>query len=198
MIRVILGSVAAAVAMFVIGFIFFGPLGLSNLATGNVDDVQAAAVQQSLAANLPRTGTYIVPQAERSAAQTVMFGQGPIATIHYNTNGFAAMDTGSLVQGLVFNFVTALLFGLALLGIDRRVGDFRSRLRTVGIVAVAATAYTHLGEPIYMHHDWPHFVYLFVADSLILVAAGAILAWFLPTRAAEAPVAAPEETPAEV
>lgn len=194
MIRVILGSVAAAIAMFVIGFIFFGPLGLTNLSTGNVDDVQAAAVQQSLAANLPRTGTYIVPQPERSAAQTVMFGQGPIATIHYNTAGFAAMDTGSLIQGLVFNFVIALLIGLALLGIEGRVGDFRTRMRTVAIVAVAATAFTHLGEPIYMHHDWPHFVYLFVADSLMLVAAGAILARFLPTRAEPVPVtAAPPE-----
>jgi hypothetical protein len=199
MIRVILGSVAAAIAMFVIGFIFFGPLGLTNLSTATVSDIQAAAVQQSLSANLPRTGTYVVPSAESSAAQTVMFGQGPIATIHYNTSGFAAMDPASLVQGLVFNFIIALLFGLALLGIEGRVADLRTRARTVSIVAVATVAFTHLGEPIYMHHDWPHFIYLFVADSLMLIAAGTILAWFLPTRAVEAPVpVVTEEAPAEV
>lgn len=202
MIRVILGSAAAAIAMFVIGFIFFGPLGLTNLSTASVDDVQAAAVQQSLAQNLPRTGTYVVPNHDSSAAQTVMYGQGPNATIHYNTSGFAAsMDTASLLQGLVFNFIIALLFGLALLGIDRRVGDFRTRARTVSIVAVAAVAFTHLGEPIYMHHDWPHFIYLFVADSLRLVAAGVILAWFLPVRAAEAPAVVPApaaDTPTEI
>jgi hypothetical protein len=198
MIRVILGSVAAAIAMFVIGFIFFGPLGLTNLSTGSLDDTRAAAVQQSLAEHLPRTGTYVVPSAESSAAQTVMFGRGPIATIHYNTSGFAAMDTTSLVQGLVFNFMVALLFGLALLGIEGRVADFGTRARTVSIVAVAAVAFTHLGEPIYMHHDWPHFIYLFAADSLMLVAAGTILAWFLPTRAVAVPVAPPaEDAPAE-
>lgn len=192
MVRVILGSLVAAVAMFVIGFIFFGPIGLSRLASAEVDDMQAAAVQQTLAANLPRTGTYFIPSAESSAAQTVMYGQGPIATIHYNTGGFAAMDAATLVGGLVFNFVVALLIGAALIGIDRRVADFGSRARVAAIVAVAATAFTHLGEPIYYHHDWPHFIYLFVADGTMLVAAALILAWFLPPSR-QAPADAPTD-----
>jgi hypothetical protein len=58
------------------------------------------------------------------------------------------------------------------------------------IIAVAAAAFVHLGEPIYWHHDWGHFIYLFVADALMLTAAGLILAWFLPggsAAAADAP-----------
>ena len=190
MIRVIIGAAVAAIAMLFIGFVFFGPLGLTGLATGSVDDVQAATIQQTLARNLPRTGTYFIPSAEASAQQTVMYGQGPIATVHYNTGGFAAMDTGALVGGLVFNFIVALLIGLALIGIDNRVPDFGSRARVAVIVAIAATAFTHLGEPIYLHHDWPHFIYLFVADSAMLAAAGVIIAWFLP-KARAAPAEAP-------
>jgi hypothetical protein len=193
MVRVIIGSAAAAVAMFIIGFIFFGPLGLNRLASVNLDDNQAAAVQQTLAANLPRTGTYFVPDPERSAPQTVMYGQGPIATVHYNTGGFAATDTTAIVGGLVFNFLVALLIGAALIGIDRRVPDLKSRSRVAIIIAVAATAYTHLGEPIYYHHDWAHFIYLFVADGLALAAAGLIVAWFLPVSRA-----APEDAPTDV
>ena len=193
MIRVIIGSVAAAVAMFVVGFIFFGPLGLDGLASGTLDDGQAAAVQQTLAANLPGTGTYFVPAPERSAAQTVMYGQGPIATIHYNIGGFAAMDAGALVGGLVFNFLVALLIGAALIGIDRRVPDFGSRARVAVIIAVAASAFTHLGEPIYFHHDWGHFIYLFIADSLALAAAGLVVAWFLPVSRTAAPADAPTD-----
>jgi hypothetical protein len=193
MIRVIIGSVAAAVAMFIVGFIFFGPLGLSNLGSANLDDTQAAAVQQTLAANLPRTGTYFVPSPGRSAAQTVMYGQGPIATIHYNTDGFAATDPSALVGGLVFNFLIALLIGAALIGIDRRVPDFASRARVAVIVAVAAAAFTHLGEPIYFHHDWGHFIYLFVADSLALAVAGIVVAWFLPVSRSAAPGDAPTD-----
>ncbi|WP_129791897.1 hypothetical protein [Sphingosinicella sp. CPCC 101087] len=193
MIRVIFGSAVASVAMFVISLIFFGPLGLSNLGTRNVDDGQAAAVQQALAANLPRTGTYFVPEPGASAAQTVMYGQGPIATIHYNTAGFPATDPTALIGGLVFNFLVALTIGAALIGIDRRVPDFPSRARVAVLIAVAAATFTRLGEPIYNHHDWGHFIYLFVADALALGAAGLILAYFLPVSRA-----GPEDAPTDV
>ncbi len=190
MIRVIIGAAVAAVVMFIIGFIFFAtPLG--RLSVASLDDAQAAAIQQTLAANLPRTGTYSVPGMD-TPAQTNMFSQGPIATVHYNTSGFAAMDAKSLVMGLGFNFIVALLIGAALIGIDRRVPDFGSRARVAVIIAVAATAFTHLGEPIYWHHDWGHFIYLFVADSLMLASAGVVLAWFLP-RASAAPADAPTD-----
>ena len=193
MIRIIFGSAVAAVVMFLVGLVFFGPLGLSNLGTRNLDDTRAAAVQQVLAANLPRTGTYHVPEAGESAAQTVMYGQGPIATVHYNTDGFAATEASSLIGGLVFNFLVALLIGAALIGIDRRVPDFGSRARVAVIIAVAAAAFTHLGEPIYYHHDWGHFVYLFIADSLARAAAGLVLAKFLPPSRA-----APADAPTDV
>jgi hypothetical protein len=180
MFRVIIGAVPAALAMFVIGFLFFAS-GLQNISTRSLDDAQAAAVQQTLASSLQGTGTYTIPNPEGSAAQTVMYGKGPIATVHYNMAGFPAMDATALVGGLVLSFIVALLIGAALVGIDRRVPDFASRARVVVIMAVAASAFNHLGEPLYYHHDWGHFIYLFVADSLALVAAGLIIArWFLP------------------
>jgi len=192
MVRVILGAAAAALVMLFIGFIFF-MTPLSRLSMANIDDAQAAAVQQALAANLPRTGTYSVPGMD-TPAQTNMFSQGPIATVHYNTAGFAADDPMMLVVGLVFNFLVALLIGAALIGIDRRVPDFGSRARVAVIIAVAASAFTHLGEPIFWHHDWGHFIYLFIADAAMLAAAGLVMAWFLP----RAPVAAPADAPKDV
>ncbi len=187
MVRVILGAAAAAVIMLFIGFIFF-MTPLSRLGMASIDDPQAAAVQQALAANLPRTGTYSVPGTD-TAAQTNMFSQGPIATVHYNTDGFAADDPTMLIVGLVFNFIIALLIGAALIGIDRRVPDLGSRARVAVIVAVAAAAFTHLGEPIFMHHDWGHFIYLFLADAAMLAAAGLVMAWFLPRAPAAAAAA---------
>lgn len=192
MVRVIIGAAAAAVVMFIIGFIFFATP-LARLSMASLDDAQAAAIQQAMAANLPRTGTYLVPGTD-TAAQTNMYSQGPIATVHYNTGGFAATDPKTLVMGLVFNFIVALLIGAALIGIDRRVPDFGSRARVAAIIAVAAAAFVHLGEPIYWHHDWGHFIYLFVADALMLAAAGIVLAWFLPRAPANAtPVDAPTD-----
>jgi hypothetical protein len=176
--RVIIGSIVAAIAMFIIGFIFFATP-LAKLGMASLDDTQAAAVQQAMAANLPRTGTYSVPGMD-TQAQTNMFSRGPIATVHYNTGGFAATDPGSLITGLVLNFIVALLIGTALIGIDRRVPDFGSRARVAVLIAIGATAYTHLGEPIYWHHDWGHFIYLFIADAAVLSVAGIVVAWFLP------------------
>jgi ABC-type Co2+ transport system permease subunit len=73
------------------------------------------------------------------------------------------------------------------------VPDLGSRARVAVIIAVAAAAFTHLGEPIYYHHDWGHFIYLFIADSLALAAAGVIIAWFLPKARAAAPADAPTD-----
>lgn len=190
MIRVILGSAVAALAMLILGFILFAS-GMDGIATKNVDDMRAATIQQALAANLPKTGTYQVPGTD-TAAQTNMYSQGPIATIHYNMGRFAADDPSMMVIGLVFNFVIAMLIGAALIGIDRRVPDFGSRARVAVIIAVAASAFTHLGEPIYWHHDWGHFLYLFVADSAMLAAAGVIVAWFLPKSGVATPGARTE------
>lgn len=191
MIRVILGSAVAAVAMLIIGLIFFAS-GLQNIATADVDDNRAAAIRQTLSLNLPDTGTYKVPNNDRSPQQTVMYGQGPNATIHYNMRGFADGGSSLIAYGLVFNFIVALLIGAALIGIDRRVPDFGSRARVAVMIALAATAFVHLGEPIYWHHDWRHFIYLFIADGLALAMAGIIIAWFLPKSRA-APADAPRD-----
>jgi hypothetical protein len=178
--RVIVGSLIAAIAMFIIGFVFFAS-GLQRIATASLDDAPAAAVQQALAANLPKTGTYFVPEAEASSAQTVMFGQGPVATIHYNVGGFPSMDPTALFGGFILNFVVALLIGSALIGIDRRVPDFGSRAWLVGLFSVGAAAFMHLGMPLYFHQGWGHAIYLFIADALALIAGGLIIArWFLP------------------
>lgn len=199
MIRVIIGSAAAAVAMFVIGFIFFGPLGLGNLATHRLEDPQAQQIQQVLRANLAETGSYAVPAASKSSLQTQMYGAGPIATIHYRFEGqIAEMDAGTALKGLVFNFAIALLIGLGLLTVDGRVRDFASRARLAAIMGVAGAAFVDLSVPLYEHLGWGHFVYYFLADALMLAAAGVIVAWFLkvqPETAAvgEAPAAADDE-----
>ena len=79
MARVIIGAVVAAIAMFFIGFIFFATP-LAKLSMASIDDGQAAAVQHSLAANLPGP-TYwrCVCGGMDTQAQTNMFSRGPIA-----------------------------------------------------------------------------------------------------------------------
>ena len=189
--RVLIGSVVAAAAMFVLSFLFFSTP-LYRLAVANLDNNQAAAVQQALAANLPKTGTYHVPMPS-TPEQTVMYGQGPISTVHYNIGGFPTADPAAIIGGLLLALVTALLIGAALAGIDRRVPDFSSRARLVLLFVTALSAFMHLGQPVMFHHGWGYFIYLFVADAIILGAGGLIIArWFLP-RSSAAPANAPTD-----
>jgi hypothetical protein len=190
--KVLLGAVAAAVAMFVIGAIFFATP-LRGLGQGNLANAEAAEVQGALAANLPRTGTYLVPDGG-TQEQTVMYGQGPIATIHYNTGGFAAFDAGSMLLGFILYLVVAILIAAALWAMERQVRDFTTRAKVVAVIAVAAAAYIHLKMPIFYHHGWGHYVYFFIADAVTLAAGGLIIArWFLPRHSA-----APADAPTDV
>jgi hypothetical protein len=193
MLRVMIGSAAAAVAMFVVGFVFYG-LGLANLATHRLDDPQAQQVQQVLRANLPQTGTYQVPAPSKSALQTQMFGGGPVATVHYRQEGqVAGMTVGRVLKGLFFNFVIALLIGLGLLTVDGRVKDFASRARLAATIGIAGAAFVNLGTPLHGHEGWGFFVFNFLADGAALAAAGIVVAWFLKVEepVGEAPVVAP-------
>lgn len=192
MIRVILGSIVAAIAMFVLSFIFFATP-LYRAAVGNLDDGQAASVQQALAVSLPGTGTYHVP-LPTTAQQTVMYGQGPVATIHYNIGGFSSSDPAVILGGLVLALLAALLMATALIGIDRRVPDFGTRARVVVLLCVASAAFMTLGHPIMFHSGWGYFIYTFIADAITLSAGGLIIArWFLPTQRT-----APADAPTDV
>jgi hypothetical protein len=194
--RALLGAAVAAVALFILGFIFHAS-GLQGIATGTLDNAQAAAVQQSLAANLPETGTFQVPSGGTSE-QTVMYGQGPISTIHYNTSGFAIGDPGTLVLGFLHMLVVALLMSAGLGAISRFVTSSGERTRLLVLGVLGATLFIHLREPIWLHHDWTHFLYLFVTDTVSLIVAGLIILKLLPHGAAEAAAhaAAPAPPPA--
>jgi len=140
---------------------------------------------------MPATGTYIVPNFQTPEG-TVLYGKGPVATVHYNSQGFAIEDMSALLSGFIHEFIVSLLIGLALLGIAGRVADFGSRARIVILFSLAASALIHLGQPIWMHHDWRYAIYVFLADAAMLIAAGLVLArWFLPraeaVRVAEEP-----------
>lgn len=183
MIKLFLGALAAAVAMFVTGFILFAtPIGMIAYATA--DETQSAAVQAALAANLPQTGTYMVPNPSTQSG-TTLFGQGPVATVHYNSNGFALSDMSGIVWGFAHEFLVCLLIAAALSTLDRRIPDFASRARIVVLFSVASSGLICLGNPIWLHADWLYWGYDFIAQAAMLIVAGLVIArWFLPVAAA--------------
>ncbi len=181
MIRVVLGSFAAAVAMFIAGFIFFATP-LANIHVKGLEDDQAAAVHAALAENIGAEGpaAYIVPFPESSAQQR-LYIDGPTAMVHYNPGGFAIGDPGAMLGGFIHMLIVAFVLGAALYALSAHVRDFGARMSIAGLFVIAASIFMHLGNPIWWHQSWVHHLYLVVADAVIMMVAAFVIArWFLP------------------
>lgn len=176
MARLITGAVVAAVATFLIGFGLHGS-GLQSIAYQSLTDSQAAAVQRSLAENLPVSGSYIIPD-DSSPTQVAMYQEGPVATVHYISRGFPLFDPVAIALWLILALAVALLIGI---GMRAGTSGFAGRAKLVVLFSIAAVAFIRLGEPILYHLDWRYFLYVFATDALVLIVIGLILArWSVP------------------
>lgn len=182
MTRVILGGLLGGVAMWIVGFIFWGTP-LSMIALSNAGDAGSAAVQAALAQQLGPggTGAYPIPWPGTPAG-TAAYGQGPVALVLFNVNGFANPDMGALIGGLVLAIACALLLAFALHRAANGL-SFAGRVTLVAMFAVAFTGYSQLGQPIMNHAPWGYHVYLWISEVAGWLAAGAVIAWMLPKAA---------------
>ena len=193
MIRAVLGGLVGGVIMFLVGFIFWAtPLG--EIAFARTGEPQNAALQIALDQNLRPTGTgaYMIPEPRNSAAGTALYGQGPIAVVHYTAGGFPTADTGVILSGFITALIAGLLiaFGLAASG----AASFAARARLVVCFALGITTWTILAQPVFNHFGWGYWIYSFIAESTALILAGLVIArWFVSAPA----VAAPPEREAE-
>lgn len=177
--RLLLGGVLGGLAMWLVGFIFWGTP-LSLIALSRTDANATAAVQAALAQHLGPLGSGAYPIPWPGTPQgTQLYGQGPTAMVLFNTGGFALPDSASLIFGLVLAVVCALVAGFALRRVASGLG-FADRLKLVAVTAVAVTAYSNLGQPVFNHAPWGYFIYLWISDAASWIAAGAVLAWALP------------------
>jgi hypothetical protein len=167
--------------MYLVGFLFWGTP-LSAIALSSAGAKQDAAVQAALAQNLTLsgTGTYSIPAAGTGQG-TVLFGKGPIATIHFNASGFPVVDTNALIGGLVLALIAGVIIAIALDFVARVVPAFADRAKIAILFALAVTFYLDIGQPMFNHYGYRYFIYLFFADFLGFVAAALVITrWFLP------------------
>ena len=82
--------------------------------------------------------------------------------------------------GLLHFFVTALLIGLALKAVG---GDSGRRMKVAVWFGIAATVFSHLGDPIWYGFDWRAALVEFAFDLIMFVVGALILArWFTTDR----------------
>lgn len=172
------GAIAAAILMFVLGFVIFGLIDITRYMVGPLDPATAASVQAALGAVLPETGAYAVPLDEEA------WMRGPSAVILYVAAG-GAPDMGmAMGMGFVHFLLVALLLGYGLQVVG---GGFGRQARALLWFVFAATVFMHLGDPIWYGFAWRAHLIEFVADAVMLLAGGLVLArWFTSERTAAA------------
>ena len=173
---VAVGAVVAAIVMFVLGFVLFGLVDITRYMVGPLDAGTAVAVQGSLGATLPETGTYAVPMDEEA------WMRGPSAVILYVAAGGAPDMAMAMGMGYVHFLLVALLLGYGLKAVG---GDFGRQARVLLWFAFSATVFMNLGDPIWYGFAWRAHVIEFAADAVMLIAGGLVLArWFTSERPA--------------
>jgi hypothetical protein len=166
------GSIIAAVVMFALGFVFFGLLGMMMFDPLGADT--AATVQAALGGALPETGTFMVPGDEEA------FMRGPSAVVQYVAAGELPTMPMAMGMGFVHFLLTALLIGY---GLKAAGGDFARQARLVVWFGLAAAVFMHLGDPIWYGVSWRFALFEFVADGVMFIAGGLVLArWFTSAR----------------
>jgi len=186
MVRSVIGGLVAGIVLFFIGFIFWGTP-LSQVAFNKANDSDSALVQTALAQALTRTGTgtYLIPTPSTQAG-TVAYGRGPIATIHFNTGGFAANDLSMMLPGLIFALVSGLLMSFGIAAVSRDNG-FPETARLVILFSLGLTIWTILAQPVFNNYGWTYWIYFFVSEAVAFIAAGLVIArWFVPRATAHA------------
>lgn len=180
-IRAVIGALAGAVAMFAVALLFWASP-LSRLAYSSTGEAQSAAVQVALAANLPHTGRYTVPDPSTPGG-TTLYGRGPVATVDYNSRGYSVSSGTTMLGGFIQEAVGSLLIALSLLAVSSRVTDFSSRFRLALGLSAAATVTITLSDPIFAHGPWGFAIYNLIACLAMLAASSFVIArWFLPRR----------------
>jgi hypothetical protein len=178
--NIITGSILAAVAMFLWGFVFFGtPVGGATYSKLTLD--QESALAAVLNDSVPADGAYILPGpfngSEENFAQRME--AGPLATVHFRRAGAPAMDPSVMIKGLLHMLATAALLAFILHHFGKGLTSYRSRFGLVASIGVASALWVDIAQPIWWHHSWQHHLMIAFYDVVGIAIAAAILARFV-------------------
>lgn len=178
----ILAVLAAAVALYMWGFAFWGATMLPYRSFARAADDQAA--QQALRQHFPSKGVYVVPGMHLPAEEFERLHQaGPVAMVTVmDADGGPVMDPAIMGMGFVHGAVVCVLLAwlLSWVGAGMAFGE-KVRLAVFAGVLIAVAA--HLGDAVWWVHPWGwelvRSLYMVVGFAI----AGAILAKMLPRPA---------------
>lgn len=170
----IIGSLLAAVAMFVWGFLFWVVSGIPQSALRSTPD--AAAAQLALATAFPDSGAYFVPDPALPPDEfAALHEAGPLAFVHVRREGAPPMDPGVLLSGFAHNWLTTFL--LAWLMLRTSSPTYLSRVAFIAVAGVAAAFFIDYGAAIWFYADRAFQSVNMLSNAGSWLVAGLVLAW---------------------
>lgn len=187
--KYLLGPALAALATFMLGFIYWGlPPHLAYKSLGTVPDVSATAI--AVGKMFPASGVYLLPSPlDGDEKMNELAARGPSIEVHVTKEGLtgAAMAKG-MALGFVHMFVVSLLLTIILSGLAKAFECWSCRVRFCASIGLLV-ATCDLGSAIWWHHALGWTLAQSVYDFLMYLVIGLVLATFVTPKGA-APVAA--------
>lgn len=159
--RVLAAAALSAIAMFVWGFVYWGPV--LNMATRIMAPLPAEAeldVLAPLRARNTPTGMYVYPGpvggSDEAAAKVhdEKMLAGPILHLAYSAAGAKPMDPAMFAKGLLHNFVLAILAGVALTVALPALPRYGQRLLLLVLMTLIGVLWTNVANSIWWFHTW--------------------------------------------
>lgn len=179
--KYVLAPALAALAMFVVGALFWMSPFPYKTVTPAADD---SAAGLALAAIFPATGTYLVPGPGNDEKVTAELSRrGPSATVHYIKEGQEPVDPAVFAKGYAHYFIVALLLMVMLTKATPLFHSFLCRVQFSAAVGALGALLITLSDPIWWHHPWGWHLMMGLYAVLEFAVAGLVLAKFTMAKA---------------
>jgi hypothetical protein len=186
-VRVLLAAALSAVAMFLWGFIYWGPvLNMTARLTAPLPaDAERDVLPPLRAANTP-DGMYMYPGplaagSDKAAeeAWTKKVVDGPVFHLAYRQGGVSPFDPAMFAKGLGHSFVIALLAGMLLAMVVHALPGYGGRVIMLSLVSLMAAIWTNGDNLIWRFYAPPYtlgqMIYTLVAGLLMAFITAAIV-----------------------
>lgn len=180
--RTILAPVAAAVALFFWGFVYWTILAPAFDIYRSMGAANEAKVTSALKEHVPESGVFFYPATtEEMMADEELWmtrhKEGPIVQIFFVAEGLDPMSPTIFAAGFLHMLLCAALVTGLLVRLKLR--DFSQRFYLVGFLGIFAGAWVELSKPIWFFHEWRFSVFSAVYTVTAWMISAAVLAFLV-------------------
>jgi hypothetical protein len=189
--KLLLSSLATAVALMLWGFLFWTVISMRfNVLHPPPND---QAVAQVLHDNIPATGTYYYPMPMHDAAANndasaeeawmKKAKSGPVFMLSYRADGADPMDGMTYLWGFIQFAVSAMLVGGLMLMALPQLTSYGRRVRFVFLAGLFGAFFIDTSQPIWFQMPWDFHLFNGAFHVVGWLIGGAVMAAILKPRA---------------